>query len=159
MDVQTLDSYEAQAGALALAIAGLTNSDLNTLPSGAPGQWTIQQNIFHLLDSDLVASDRMKRMIAEDNPTLIAYDENRFVKILNYDKLDVRAAAELFRLNRKLTASLLRQQPNSAFARSGTHNQRGNLTVEQLVTDYIHHVNHHMEFVRKKRALLGKPMA
>ena len=40
----------------------------------------------HLLDSDLVASDRMKRVIAEPNPTLLAYDENLWVKNLSYDQ-------------------------------------------------------------------------
>jgi hypothetical protein len=38
------------------------------------------------MDSDLIATDRIKRMIAEDNPQLIGYDENKFVQSLFYEE-------------------------------------------------------------------------
>jgi hypothetical protein len=43
-----------------------------------PGTWSIQQIVLHMMDSDLIASDRMKRVIAEDRPTLIGYNETAF---------------------------------------------------------------------------------
>ena len=61
---------------LADAVRGLRREDLQAHP--VPGKWSIQQVVIHLMDSDLVTTDRMKRVIAEDNPTLLAYDEEKF---------------------------------------------------------------------------------
>ena len=33
-----------------------------------PGKWSVQQLVMHMLDSDLVAGERMKRIIAEPRP-------------------------------------------------------------------------------------------
>ena len=61
------------------------------------------------MDSDLIAADRMKRIIAEENPTIIGYNETAFSKHLFYEKLDPFAAADIFRRNRDMTAVILRE--------------------------------------------------
>ena len=88
MDRELIDHYEAGGEKLSLAIRGLTREDLLCVPDPAAnvGKWSIQQVVIHCMDSDLVSIDRMKRMIAEDNPTLIGYDENKFVANLFYDE-------------------------------------------------------------------------
>lgn len=154
-----IDQFAACADVPARALEGLSTKELNTLPADAPGKWTIQQIIVHLMDSHLIGSDRMKRIIAEDNPTLIGYDETRFAANLHYDKVDAAMAAEAFRINQLLTADLLRQLPDAAFNRAGQHSERGRVTLGQLVRDYAGHVDHHMKFVREKRKLLGKRLA
>ena len=71
-----IEAYAAGAREPERWTAGLSPSDLNAAP--IPGKWSVQQCVLHVLDSDLIASHRMKRIIAEDNPLLIAYDETRF---------------------------------------------------------------------------------
>jgi hypothetical protein len=149
-----IDQYEADADLPAKAIAGLTPQEMNSFP--IPGTWSVQQVILHLLDSDLVGSDRMKRVIAEPSPTLLAYDETAFVKNLGYERLDAALACEIFRLNRKLTAAILRDLPDAAFARKGNHTERGWETLAELVEGYVEHLHHHMKFVDQKLAKLGK---
>ena len=156
MDRKLIDEFAARADVPARAIKGLTPKELNSHP--VPGTWSIQQIIVHLMDSHLIGSDRMKRMIAEDNPTIIAYDETQFSKNLHYDKLDAGMAAEAFRINQLLTAELLRHLPDAAFERAGMHSERGRITVGTLVKDYTGHVDHHMKFLRQKRTALGKPL-
>src|SRR5262245_48318339 len=73
MDRSLIEEYARGATRPAEAIAGLTPSQLNAEP--VPGTWSIQQIVLHLMDSDLVGSDRMKRVIAEREPQLIGYDE------------------------------------------------------------------------------------
>src|SRR3954447_16361235 len=114
-----IDRFEAGADLPAQAIAGLSREELNAFP--VPGMWSIQQVVLHLLDSDLVGADRMKRVIAEPNPTLLAYDENLWVKNLHYAELDPALACEMFRLNRRMLASLLRLLPDKAFDQMGNH--------------------------------------
>ena len=59
---------------------------------------------------------------------------------------------------RRQFARVLRHLPEAAFARRGTHNRRGAITVAGMVEDYVEHVDHHLKFLHEKRARLGKPV-
>jgi uncharacterized damage-inducible protein DinB len=149
-----VEQYLAGADALFPAIAGLSPDDLNAHP--VPGTWSIRQIVLHLMDSDLITSDRMKRVIAEENPALIGFDESAFVRSLFYDSLDAEMAADVFAKNRRLTAEILRRLPDAAFARFGTHNERGRVALAELVQLMVYHLDHHLRFANEKRRLLGK---
>lgn len=151
-----IEGYAAGADVLGKSIQGLDRADLLAFP--VPGTWSIQQIVLHMMDSDLIASDRMKRVAAEDHPTLIGYNETAFAKTLAYDHIPAQDACEVFRLNRRITAELLRRLPDAAFQRTGVHNERGELTLEHLVSGYIEHLDHHLKFIKEKRKLLGKPL-
>lgn len=156
MDRALIERYIAGADVPAQAIRGLSKAELNAFP--VPGTWSIQQIVLHLMDSDLIASDRMKRVAAEDRPTLIGYNETAFAKNLPYAELDAALACDIFAKNRRLTGEILRRLPDEAFQRTGLHNETGEITLAYLVENYTKHVDHHMQFVRKKRELLGKPL-
>jgi uncharacterized damage-inducible protein DinB len=156
MNRQLIERYAAGADVPAQSIEGLSRQDLLAFP--VPGTWSIQQIILHLMDSDLIASDRMKRVAAEDHPTLVGYNETAFAKTLAYDQVSAQEAAEVFRLNRRITAELLRRLPDTAFARTGLHTERGEVSLENLLETYTQHVDHHLKFIREKRKLLGKPL-
>lgn len=161
-----LAGYLAGADALHKAIDGLSREELLRLPTPRPaalassaadlGTWSIQQTIVHLWHSDLAATHRMCRIASEDNPLLIAYDESAFVRELHYHELDIAIACELFRLNRQHTAQILARLPESAFARTGVHNQRGTVTLAQMVRMYVDHLEHHLGFIRRKREAMGR---
>ena len=153
---QAIDRYAAGATVPAQWIKGLSKEDLLAAP--VPGKWSIQTLVHHVLDSDLIASHRMKRIIAEETPLLIGYDETQFAAKLGYATLDVVLACDLFRLNRELTVQILRNQPEAVFARSGVHNQYGKQTLLQLVNLYGGHLEHHAPFLVEKRQRLGKPL-
>lgn len=155
MSPDVLERYTQDPDKVRQAIQGLTPAQLQAFP--VPGTWSIQQIVVHLLESDLIASHRMKRIIAEDNPALQAYDETRFAQSLFYEHEPLDEVLTMFALNRAQTARILRRLPDEAFARRGTHNQRGELRLDQMVQDYVEHVDHHLKFVFQKRALLGKP--
>ena len=156
MDREIIDRYEHGGEKLRGAIKGLTRTDLHAFP--VPGTWSIQQIVLHLADSDLVLSDRMKRVIAEDNPTLLAFDENKWVASLHYEHQSAEAAVNLMDLNRQMMAALLRLLPDEAFNRKGTHSERGEVTLAQLVQGAVDHLDHHLRFLYDKREKLGKLM-
>ncbi|MEO6435009.1 MAG: DinB family protein [Tepidisphaeraceae bacterium] len=160
MDPSLIDHYAAGGEKLLLAIRGLTREDLLSIPEpGADvGKWTIQQVVIHCIDSELVSADRLKRMIAEDNPPLIGYDENKYVAGLFYDEQDAEQAATIVDTNRKLFASALRKLPEAAWGRKGTHNERGVVTVGSYLKDVVDHLEHHIKFIHAKRARMGKDM-
>jgi hypothetical protein len=156
MDRALVEQYARGAGLVEMSIRGLAGEDFQAVP--VPGTWSIGQIVLHLMDSDLIASDRMKRIIAEEKPSLIGFNEALFAQKLHYDKLDPFVAAEIFRKNRELTAVILRNVPEAAFARAGVHNERGRITLEEVVGIYVQHLEHHLGFLRHKRQLLGKPL-
>ncbi len=156
MDRLLIEQYLAGADVPAQAIRGLNKTELNAFP--VPGTWSIQQIIMHLLDSDLIASDRMKRVIAEDRPTLIGYNETAFAKTLPYSELDPALACDIFAKNRRLTYEILRRLDDKAFERTGMHNETVEITLAYLVGTYTKHLDGHMVHLRRKRELLGKPL-
>jgi hypothetical protein len=157
-----IDQYASGGEKLSQAIRGLTREDLLAPPPAdvgpEVGKWTIQQVVIHCMDSELVSADRLKRMIAEDNPKLIGYDENKFVANLFYAEQDAEQAVKIVDLNRKLFAGALRKLPNSAWDRKGTHNERGVITVASYLKDVVNHLEHHIKFIHAKRAAMGKEM-
>ena len=162
MDHELIEHYANGGEKLSLTIRGLTLGDMLWKPDEADaatiGKWSIQQVVIHSVDSDLVCSGRLKRMIAEDNPTLIGYDENKFAAGLFYEDQSAEDAVTLLRFNRKLLATVLRKLPESAWSRTGTHNERGVITVGGYLKSTVDHLEHHISFIHKKRAKMGKEM-
>jgi hypothetical protein len=159
--MELIDHYARGGEKLSLAIRGLTREDLlQPPPADKPelGKWTIQQVVMHVADSDLVCTDRLKRMIAEDNPTLIGYDENKFARNLYYDDQSAEDAVKLLALNRQVFSSVLRKLPNEAFDRPGMHNERGRIAVGSYLRSTVDHLEHHLKFIHAKRAAMGKEM-
>jgi hypothetical protein len=140
------------SAALTSAIAGLSREQLLAYP--VPGTWSIQQIVVHLCDSDLVGTDRMKRVIAEEVPLLVNYDENAWVAKLGYDQIDAQQAAQLFALNRAYMTSILQRLPEEAFARYGIHTQAGKKTLLDMVVGYADHLDGHLAHLWRKRKML-----
>ena len=100
-----IDRYALGGELLTYAAQGLSPEQL-TARSG-PGAWSILELVVHLADSDLVGADRMKRVIAEENPVLRAYDQDAWVKRLQYQEASLEDAILLFVTNRRRMSSLL----------------------------------------------------
>ena len=154
MDATMISDYLSAAPKMRQAVAGLSTADLNAHP--IPGTWSIQQIIIHLMDADLIWTDRAKCVIAEDNPPLIGYDESKFAAKLHYELWPVDEAITIFELNRKNFAKVLQSLPAATFERKGTHNEAGELRLADMIPRMIRHVDHHLKFVHEKRKLLGK---
>jgi predicted metallo-beta-lactamase superfamily hydrolase len=160
MNRDLIEHYAHGGEKLALAIRGLTVEDLLAPPPTDPGvgKWTIQQVVLHLADCEGVHADRIKRVIAEDNPTLLAFDETRWAAALHYAEQSAEDAVNLVELTRRQLAIVLRKLPDSAFQRSGTHNQAGKKTLADLIQTAADHLEHHVKFIHAKRAKMGKEM-
>lgn len=145
--------YERGGTDLRAAVAGLTQAQLLMRP--VAGTWSIQQIVIHLMDSDLIGTDRMKRIIAEESPpTLVGYNESLFADRLSYDLQPVEDAVTVFDLNRRLFARVLRKLPPAAFERAGTHTEAGHVTLGWMLPHYVEHLEHHLGFIHRKRAMI-----
>jgi hypothetical protein len=148
-----IDRFAAGGALLVYATDGLTLEKEQARPG--PGTWTIAELVAHLVDSDLVASDRMKRVIAEEGPSLIAYDETAWIQRLRSGEMPVEEGVNLFVANRHWMTRVLRGCAEADFARAGQHSERGRMTLAELVAGYVTHLDHHLRFLYGKRANLG----
>ena len=148
-----IDRYADGGLILVQAAHGLTPEHTAARPG--PGLWSIAELVAHLADADLVHADRMKRVIAEDNPTLLNMPENLWLAGLKSGQMPVAAGAALFAANRAWTAQILRNLDDTAFGRAGTHTEAGRQTLAEILVRSVHHLDHHLKFLYAKRANLG----
>ncbi|WP_165245033.1 DinB family protein [Paludisphaera soli] len=148
-----IDRYALGPAILEYAVYGL--SDQLVLARPGPGAWSIAELVAHLADSDVVASDRMKRVIAEPEPTLLAYDESAWNDRLDMQQAPIEQAVALFAANRRWTERILRHATEADFARYGMHTEKGKVTLADLVVTYVNHLDYHLKFLYGKRANLG----
>jgi uncharacterized damage-inducible protein DinB len=150
---QLIDEYLSGIAVLRQAVAGMSRDQLTARP--VPGKWSTLEVVCHIADFEPVFADRFKRVLALDNPTLLGADENRFAAALAYQDRDIEEELAIVEQTRRQMARILRKQPAEALARSGTHNERGPRTLEQLLQTAINHIPHHVKFIHEKRKALG----
>ena len=109
----------------------------------APGKWSIRQIVAHLADGELVGAHRMRQVIAEDNPTLIAFDQDAWTRNLDYARRKPKQSLETFRRIRAEIYDLLKELPETAFERTGNHSENGPMTLRRLVEGYAEHAESH----------------
>jgi uncharacterized damage-inducible protein DinB len=154
MDRSIIDQYEKGGEKLRQAVAGMSDQDLRAKP--IPGKWSTHEVVIHLADAEAAFADRIRRVLAHDNPPLLGWDENQFFARLNYDAQSAMDAVQLIDLTRRQLSRILRTLDDADFDRAGEHNQRGRQTVQDLLKTAVQHLDHHLKFVAEKRAALKK---
>jgi uncharacterized damage-inducible protein DinB len=83
-----IEQYLAGPGLLRRAIAGMTREQLLARP--IPSKWSTQEVVCHLADYESIYADRMKRVVALNEPELLKGDPGLFAARLAYDQRDVQ---------------------------------------------------------------------
>jgi uncharacterized damage-inducible protein DinB len=148
-----IESFVAGASSLRRAVAGLSPEQLRARP--VPGKWSTLEVVCHLVDSDQAWCHRLKRVIVEDRPLLIGYDETQFTAGLPYHEADIEEELALMEGMRRQMARILRGLPEAAWLRTGVHNERGLVTLEEMLRLEVEHVPHHLAHIVEKRKALG----
>ncbi len=145
---QLLQQYEQGADLLRAAVKGAREDQMTQHP--VQGKWSIQQVVCHLADFEPIYTDRMKRVLVEDNPTLFGGDPDVFASGLHYEHRNVFEELDLITVVRKQMARILRQTDVEDFQRTGVHSESGPLTLETLLERITNHIPHHVRFIQDK---------
>jgi hypothetical protein len=151
-----IDDYAAGPQLLRKAVAGMTPEQLHARP--IPGKWSTWQVVCHVTDFEIVYVDRIKRVVAENMPTLFGAEPDDFTARLAYEQRDIEEELLLIELIRKHVARLLRALKPEDFQRQGLHSESGPITLNTLVEHITNHIPLHVRTIEEKRKALGLPV-
>ena len=137
---------EATPAQIAELVASAAPEQLRLSP--APGKWSIVSIVAHLAEIEIANSWRYRQILEKDGVTLLAFDQDLWAKWADYEHADLEESLQRFRLLRAANVRLFRNLTAADWQRSGTHVERGPLTLELLVTQMAGHDVHHMEQIR-----------
>jgi len=129
------------------AMQGIRDEELDR---SASGEWTPRQIAHHLADSEMMSAIRLRRLIAEDGPTLMGYDEKAFGERLTADR-PIAPSLEAMRWARETTAQILDRLSEEDWRRAGTHEESGPYSVEQWLEIYAAHGHDHAAQILRSR--------
>jgi hypothetical protein len=144
-----LERFRRGAELVAVTMTGAAGPELDFTP--APGAWSMRQIVSHLADSEIVATTRLRSILAEERPRLEAYDQNAWAANLDYNKRKTSQALETFRRIRGENYELLKELPESAFERIGVHSKLGEVTLLRMLQLFAEHAENHAQQLRTRR--------
>lgn len=149
-----LERYRRGAELLAVVLTGVFGEEEDF--AVAPGKWSIREIVAHLADAEMVGSHRFRQVIAEEMPTLIAYDQDAWTRNLDYARRKPKQSLETFRRIRAENYELLKGLPESAFDRAGNHSENGPMTLRSLLEGYAGHAESHARQLQEIREAYKK---
>lgn len=147
-----LATYRTAIADLDAALEGITEMELDRVP--AVGGWTARQVVHHLADSESMASIRLRRLVAEDEPLIHGYDEPEWARRLHYDR-PIEASVAVVAAVRAASLQLLESLTADEWARTGTHSESGSYSVDRWLEIYAAHTHEHADQIRRARSAAG----
>src|SRR3979409_737125 len=124
---EDLERFRRGAEVLATVLTGAAGEEGDYTP--ARDKWTTPQIMAHLADAELVGAHRLRLVIAENNPTLTAFDQDAWTRNLDYSRRKPTQSLDTFRRLRSENYELLKGLPESAFERAGAHTENGPMSL------------------------------
>ena len=148
-----LRKFDAGPDELSESLSGLSKEEWDLAP--IEGQWSFREVACHITDFELINAERIRRVLAEDNPTLFDIDPDAMHHSHSKKNRDVDEELRLIRCLRKHLRTILDSCNIEDFQRTGVHTKDGPMTLESLVERTTSHIPHHVEFIRKKREAMN----
>jgi DinB superfamily len=146
---ELLDRYQSGYAAVDDALAGITDDELDR--PGPDGGWSARQVAHHLADSEATAFVRLRRLIAENGPTIVGYDEPEYARRLHYER-PVGSSLAVLAAVRDASLELLESLTPAEWDRRGTHTESGAYSVDDWLGIYASHSHDHAAQIRTARS-------
>jgi len=150
---ELLAAYGAGPGQLRRAVSGMSAEQVRARP--VAGKWSVLEVVCHLADFEPIYADRMKRVLAEDEPLMLSGDPDRFASKLAYHQRDLEEELRLIETVRGQMGRILQTVADTDWQRCGRHSSDGLIPLRTLLERVTGHIGHHLPFLAEKRAALG----
>ena len=95
----------------------------------APGKWSAHEIVVHCMDASVNAHARIRYLVAEEDPVIVGYDQDRWVAALDYHAQPIAPVFATIDAIAASTAELVRRLDAAALARTGRHTETGAITL------------------------------
>ncbi|HEV2690228.1 MAG TPA: bacillithiol transferase BstA [Bryobacteraceae bacterium] len=134
-------------------VKGLDDAQLDT--PYRPGGWTVRQVVHHVPDSHLNSYVRFRLALTEEEPTIKAYEEDRWAELPDARTAPVEISLRLLESLHSRWVGLLRSLTDEDWKRTFRHPSLGLLRLEQNAALYAWHGKHHVAHVAGLRRRQG----
>jgi hypothetical protein len=128
------------------ALGGLADDRLDD--RSGPDEWTPREVVHHLADAEMIAAVRLRRLLAEEGPEILGYDEQEYTRRLHYDR-PIEPSLAAFKAARDTSAEILERLSEEEWERAGVHSERGRYSVEMWLEIMSSHGHDHAEQIRR----------
>ena len=143
---------EKAPATLRQAVAGLSDEQLDARYRN----WTIRQIVHHLPDSHVNSYIRFKWALTEEQPTIKAYYEDRWVALDDSSTGDIDSPLALLEGLHARWVLLLRSMTEPQFSRSFIHPETGeSVSLNAALCYYAWHCRHHTAQIKWVREQHG----
>lgn len=137
-------------------IVDLAGADLHAAP--VEGEWSVFGCLAHAVDAEIVMSGRYRWVLAHDEPQIIGYDQDLWVRRLHADPRaePPEQLLEVLGTLRAANIELWRRSPEEDRARVGMHAERGPESYDLSFRMIAGHDRFHLRQARETlRAVAG----
>ncbi|HUL03761.1 MAG TPA: DinB family protein [Gemmatimonadales bacterium] len=136
-----IDRYAEGPALLKRALAKIPREALQWRP--APGRWSAHEIVVHCGDSETNAYGRLRYLLAEPQPVIQGYDQDRWAQVLDYHTLPIEHSLATVEAVRAGTVPLLRRMTDLDWTRVGHHTESGTYAAEDWLAIYAAHLEKH----------------
>jgi hypothetical protein len=133
--------YAAGPSRLRAALDAVPAEALDWRP--APGKWSVHEVVSHCADSEANAYGRIRYVLAEPEPVIVGYDQDRWAEVFGYLEQPIALSLAVIDAVRAATVSLLRRLPDDAWSREGRHTEVGRYPATKWLEIYSDHLETH----------------
>ena len=145
-----ITQYKGGYRQVADALSGISEKELDF--RRAPGKWSAREIVHHLADSETTSAIRLRKLLAEFNPYIQAYDQDEFAKKLQYSKRPIEPALKALEAAIETTGQILDLMTEDDWKRGGEHAEMGPYSPETWLGVYAVHACNHAGQIRQSRA-------
>jgi hypothetical protein len=160
MSTQKIDhigNYASTVEVLKQALTGLNEEQLTWKPSSE--SWSIKEVFFHLIDSTVVSTHRIHKVIAEEEAYLTDYDQDAWAVHLKYNQLPIEQGLAVFEALVNYNRTILEEIEKEAWQKKGEHQNGKVLSVENLVNNFVTHLDVHVRQIERIQKSKQFPVA
>lgn len=143
-----IDRYQTGMDDLADALDGINDEELDR--SQEDGEWTVRQIVHHLADGEAMSYTRLCRLVADDAPVIQGYNEPVFAQRLHYER-PVDTSIAIVAAVRAGAVALMNAMTEADWAKTGTHSEHSEYSVDRWLGIYAEHVHEHADQIRRAR--------